>query len=127
MREVTKEWIVKAEGDYRSAEVLLYQIEVPEIDTACFHCQQCAEKYIKAFLTEHDIDFPRNHDLIRLLGLCLTVDEGFEKIRDNLRRLESYGVIIRYPGLTVPLEMAHEAFENSSKVRGFMRKKLKVK
>ena len=127
MREVTKEWIVKAEGDYRSAEILLYQIEVPEIDTACFHCQQCSEKYIKAFLTEHDIDFPRNHDLIRLLGLCLTVDEGFEKIRDHLRRLENYGVIIRYPGLTVPLEMAHEAFENASKVRGFMRRKLKIK
>lgn len=127
MREVTKEWVSKAEGDYRSAEVLLYQIEIPEIDTGCFHCQQSAEKYVKAFLTEHDIDFPRNHDLVRLLGLCLTVDEDFEKIRDNLRRLENYGVIIRYPGMTVPLEMAHEAFENAKKVRTFIRKKLKIK
>ena len=42
MREVTSEWISKAEGDYRSAEVLLYQIESPEIDAGCFHCQQCA-------------------------------------------------------------------------------------
>lgn len=127
MREVTSEWISKAEGDYRSAKVLLYQIETPEIDTACFHCQQCAEKYVKAFLTEYDIDFPRNHDLIRLLGLCLTIDERFEKIRADLRRLENYGVIIRYPGLTVPLEMAHEAFENASRVRNFIRKKLKAK
>jgi hypothetical protein len=39
MREITKEWVFKAEGDYRSAEVLLYQIEIPEIDTACFHCR----------------------------------------------------------------------------------------
>lgn len=127
MREITKEWIFKAEGDYRSAEVLLYQIEIPEIDTACFHCQQCAEKYVKAFLNEHDVDFPRNHDLVRLLGLCLVVDDSFEKIRDNLRRLENYGVIIRYPGLTVPLEMAHEAFENTNQVREFIRKKLKAK
>ena len=127
MREVTREWISKAEGDYRSAEVLLYQIEIPEIDTACFHCQQCAEKYVKAFLTEHDIDFPRNHDLVRLLGLCLTVDGSFEKIRDHLRRLENYGVIIRYPGLTVPLEMAKEAFENATRARDFIRKKLKAK
>lgn len=80
MREVTSEWISKAEGDYHSAEVLLYQIEIPEIDTACFHSQQCAEKYVKAFLTEHDIDFPRNHDLVRLLGLCLLIDEGFATI-----------------------------------------------
>jgi HEPN domain-containing protein len=81
----------------------------------------------KAFLTEHDVDFPRNHDLVRLLVLCLTVDESFEKIRDNLRRLENYGVIIRYPGLTVPLELAHEAFDNAGRVREFVRKKLKIK
>lgn len=82
---------------------------------------------MKAFLTERDIEFPRNHDLVRFLELCLTVDESFEEIRNNLRRLVNYGVIIRYPGLTVPLEMAHEAFENSNKVRRFVRKKLKVK
>jgi len=127
MREITREWVAKAEGDFRSAEALLNQIEIPEIDAACFHCQQCAEKYVKAFLTEHDVDFPRNHDLVRLLMLCLTVDKNFETIRDHLRRLENYGVIIRYPGLTVPLEMAHEALENAGHVRAFVRKKLKTK
>lgn len=127
MREVTSEWVSKAEGDFRSAEILLFQIDVPEIDTSCFHCQQCAEKYVKAFLTEHDIDFPRSHDLLRLLELCLEVDEGFDKIRDALRKLDNYGVIIRYPGLTVPLETAHEAHKNASKVRTFIRKKLGIK
>jgi len=43
MREVTKEWIFKAEGDYHSAEALLHLLEIPEIDAGCFHCQQCAE------------------------------------------------------------------------------------
>jgi HEPN domain-containing protein len=127
MREIIKEWVFKAEGDYRSAEVLLFQIEIPEIDTACFHCQQCAEKYVKAFLVEHGVDFPRNHDLVRLLELCLTMDESFEKIRDHLRRLENYGVIIRYPGLSVPLEMAHEALEDAGGVREFVRRKLRIK
>lgn len=127
MREITSEWVFKAEDDYRSAEALLYEIEIPVIDTACFHCQQCAEKYLKAYLTEHEIDFPRHHDLIRLLGLCLDLDESFETIRDHLRRLEHYGVVIRYPGLTVPLEMAHEAYENASRVREFVRKKLKAR
>jgi len=127
MREMTSEWVLKAEDDYRSAEALLYEIEIPVIDTACFHCQQCAEKYLKAYLTEHEIDFPRQHDLIRLLGLCLNLDESFETIRDDLRRLEHYGVVIRYPGLTVPLEMAHEAYKNASRVREFVRKKLKAR
>lgn len=82
---------------------------------------------MKAFLIEHNVDFPRNHDLVRLLVLCLTVDESFETIRDNLCRLENYAVIIRYPGLIVPLELAQEAFENASRVRGFVKKKLKVR
>lgn len=82
---------------------------------------------MKAFLTEHDVDFPRNHDLIRLLGLCVSIDASFEKLRDSLRRLEHYGVTIRYPGLSVPLEMAHETFESAGEVRKFVRKKLKVK
>ena len=118
---------IQSGGDYRSAEALLYEIETPEIDTACFHCQQCAEKYVKAFLVERDVDFPRHHDLVRLLTLCLTIDESFEMLRGNLRRLENCGVIIRYPGLTVPLEIAHEAFKNASSVRKFIRKKLKIK
>ena len=124
MREVTSEWVSKAEGDFRSAQALLFQIEIPEIDTACFHCQQCAEKYVKAYLTEQDVDFPRNHDLQRLLELCLSLDDSFEKLRAPLRRLENYSVVIRYPGLTVPLKMAHEAHKNASKVRNFIRKKL---
>ena len=61
------------------------------------------------------------------MELCLSADGSFEKIRDNLRRLENYGVIIRYPGLTVPLEMAREAYKNASNMRKFIRKKLKVK
>lgn len=127
MREITSEWVAKAEGDYRSAEALLTLLAIPEIDAACFHCQQCAEKYIKAFLVEHEVDFPRNHDLVRLMVLCLKVDKSFETIHDHLRRLENYGVIIRYPGLTVPAEMAQEALENASRVRAFVRKKLKIK
>ena len=82
---------------------------------------------MKAYLTEHDIDFPRNHDLVRLMELCLPIDDSFEKLRETLRRLENYGVIIRYPGLTVPLDMAHEAYKNATKVRNFIRKRLKVK
>ena len=39
MRAITEEWIFKAEDDYRSAEALLHEIEIPVVDTACFHCQ----------------------------------------------------------------------------------------
>lgn len=75
--------------------------DVPFTDTASFHCQQCAEKYLKAFLTDHLIRFERSHVLADLLVLCLPVDKDFKKIANDLISLEGYAVAIRYPGATV--------------------------
>src|ERR1041385_7292147 len=111
MREITEEWVFKADDDYRSAEALLYLVEPPIVETACFHCQQCAEKYVKAFLEECEIDFPRNHNLMQLLDLCIRLDEGFETIRLALQSLEHYAVTVRYPGLRVPLDMGENAYK----------------
>lgn len=127
MREIAKEWVFKAEDDYLSAEALLYVVESPIVDTACFHCQQSAEKYVKAYLEEHEIIFPRNHNLMQLLDLCLKKDKKFETIRRPLQSLESYAVTIRYPGLRVPFELGEEAFNVASKIRKFVRNKLKIK
>ncbi len=127
MREIAEEWIVKADDDYRSAEALLYVVDVPIVDTACFHSQQCAEKYVKAYLEEHEVDFPRNHNLMQLLDLCIQLDESFETIRRPLQSLEHYAVTVRYPGLRVPLDLGNEAYETASGVRKFVRKKLNVR
>ena len=124
MREITEEWIFKAENDYRSAEALLYVVEIPIVDTACFHCQQCAEKYVKAYLEEHEVDFPRNHNLMQLLDSCIQLDESFETIRRPLQSLEQYAVAIRYPGLRVPLDLGKKAYKTSTRIRKFVRKKL---
>lgn len=50
MNELTKEWILKAEQDFNAANLLMYAGEAPIPDYVCFHCQQCAEKYLKAYL-----------------------------------------------------------------------------
>ncbi len=42
--------------------------------TICFHAQQAVEKYLKAFLAFHDIDFPRTHDVDYLLMECQKID-----------------------------------------------------
>ena len=126
MNEIAKEWVEKAENDFSAAELTLHGGEAPIIDAVCFHSQQCAEKYLKAFLQENQIRFERRHELIPLLELCLTLDEEFEILRDSLQSLEQYGVLIRYPGLTVPVEMAEQAFESSKHIREFVRDKLKL-
>jgi HEPN domain-containing protein len=81
MNEVTDEWVMKADSDFHSADILLHSTDEPMIDTACFHCQQCAEKYLKAFLTENLIRFERTHVLMDLLGYAALL------IRDSRRSL----------------------------------------
>ena len=126
MNEVTSEWVTKADNDFYSADILLHSGDVPLVDTACFHCQQCAEKYLKAFLTDHLIRFERIHVLIDLLGLCLPVDKDFGKIANDLNSLEGFAVAIRYPGATISVELAEEAFKTAGRIRKFVRRKLKL-
>ena len=127
MNEVTKEWVIKADNDFYSADVLLHSGDEPIIDTACFHCQQCAEKYLKAFLTDHLIRFERTHVLMDLLELCISIDKDFRKIANDLDSLEGYAVAIRYPGAVVSVELAEDAFKATNRIRNFMRRKLKLK
>ena len=126
MNEIAREWVDKAEGDFDTADLTLHAREAPIIDAVCFHSQQCAEKYLKAFLQEHRIRFERRHELIPLLELCLTFDKSFETLRESLQSLEQYGVLIRYPGLTVPAKMAEQAFESANQIRDFIREKLEI-
>jgi HEPN domain-containing protein len=127
MNEVTHEWVTKADNDFYSADLLLHSGDVPLTDTACFHCQQCAEKYLKAYLTEHLIRFERTHVLADLLALCLPLDRGFRKIANDLDSLEGYAVAIRYPGAIVSVKLAQEAFRTAKRIRKFMRSKLGIK
>jgi hypothetical protein len=50
-----------------------------------------------------------------LLDLCVTLDGEFETLRDTLQSLEHYAVLIRYPGLIVPVEMAEQHFQRQIK------------
>ena len=127
MKSATVEWVAKAEGDFATAGRELRPRTAPNYDAVCFHSQQCAEKYLKAFLTDHLIRFERTHVLKDLLGLCLQVDKNFGKITDDLESLEGYAVAIRYPGATVSVELAEDAFKATKRIRAFARKKLKIK
>ena len=127
MRGTTEEWVFKAEEDFDSADLLMHGREAPITATACFHCQQCAEKYLKAFLVEHDIDFLRRHELIPLLDLCMNVEKDFFVLLKDLRRLGSFAVSSRYPGVRINSKTAEGALKAAERVRTFIRKKLKIK
>jgi HEPN domain-containing protein len=63
----------------------------------CFHAQQCAEKYLKAFLQEQERNVPKTHQLLDLLKLCKEVDPSLEILLPDLREIERFSVNVRYP------------------------------
>jgi HEPN domain-containing protein len=71
MKAATRDWIRKTEHDYLAAVDLSLRRVRPLHDMVCFHCQQSAEKYLKASLEEASIHFPKTHDLESLLALLL--------------------------------------------------------
>ncbi|MBC8525938.1 MAG: HEPN domain-containing protein [Candidatus Cloacimonetes bacterium] len=66
MNKLVEEWIHKAENDFLDAENNLKSQQIPT-DTVCFHCQQVAEKYLKAYLISRNKSFPQIHNLIHLM------------------------------------------------------------
>ena len=92
-----RNWLHKADDDMAAARVLMDK-DAAHSNTVAFHCQQAAEKYLKAFLVWHEIDFPKTHDLDQILDLVETTDAALaEALRDAIV-LTRYGVELRYPG-----------------------------
>jgi HEPN domain-containing protein len=122
-REETKRglvvrWLAMADEDLSAAEVLLGQ-KKPFLFAAGFHAQQAAEKSLKAFLTWHQVEFPKTHDLGVLLDLAARAAPDLEQeLRDTVA-LNPYGVQERYPGEGTPMsvEEARQAVVLARKAR----------
>src|SRR4030042_4183980 len=95
-RRLLTQWLHKADTDLSLAEHLLSE-DAAYPNAIAFHSQQASEKYIKAFLVWHEIDFPKTHDLEELLNVVRPVHAALaESLRDVIV-LTPYGVELRYP------------------------------
>jgi HEPN domain-containing protein len=124
MKPLTREWVAKAEGDFASARRELRARRDPNYDSACFHAQQCAEKYLKARLQEAGVAFDRTHDLALLLDRLVTLEPEWELFRPDMRRLTTYAVAFRYPGSSATKDLAREACGHCVRVRAAVRARL---
>ena len=95
-RELVRAWLVKAHHDLLSAHKLSEGPD-PLLDTAMYHCQQAAEKGIKALLTFHDRPFEKTHDIGALLRLALPFESSLSTMTAVADQLSRYAVIYRYP------------------------------
>ncbi len=91
------EWIDSAERDRDTVTILLSAQRIP-FEIVAFHCQQCAEKYLKAILVQHGVTPPFVHDL---LTLSRRARADCPTLQDTERQCESltpFGTATRYPG-----------------------------
>ena len=93
----TKVWLMKAANDLRGAEIDL-AANPPLIEDVMFHCQQAAEKSLKAFLTFHNCPFRKTHSIEEIGESCLVIDKTLAPIVDKAVPLTEYAWAFRYPG-----------------------------
>lgn len=115
--DAAREWKAKADGDLRSARTLL-DLDPPETDAVAFHCQQAAEKYLKALLVAVGIDPPRSHDLGVLLELSSERYPGVQDLQEACEYLTPFAVQTRYPLFEPPIsaESASQAMSRSEEI-----------
>ncbi len=119
-----RNWFEKADQDLEMARRAL-DPKQPLPEMACYHAQQCAEKYLKGYLIAHSVSFRFVHDLIYLTQLCIAHAPTFEKLMPAVEILDEYGATMRYPmeGSVEPdIEAAREAIRLAEQVVTLVKK-----
>lgn len=95
--ELVRDWLTRADHDLRSARALA-SLADPLLDTAIYHCQQAAEKSVKAWLQANDLKIPRTHDVEDLVEQASTRNPDFATFGKVAAILTPYASAFRYPG-----------------------------
>src|SRR5947208_3419100 len=116
MKKTTREWVKKAEQDYVLASHAR-RSKIPVHEGVCFHCQQCAEKYLKALMEELGLAVPKIHYLDQLLTALLPHHPTLRPLRRGLLFLSVFAVDPRYPGRNASKRQAVAALRWAGRVR----------
>jgi HEPN domain-containing protein len=123
--DFVQQWLKKAESDLKSAKILL-DTEVDDYFSCAFHSQQAAEKFLKAYLVRHQVEFRKTHDLDELLNLTDSKDPSLRQEIGSCVWLSPYGVEFRYPGEypEVDHNTAERAYKEAHLVKEAVMKRL---
>jgi HEPN domain-containing protein len=114
---IVKEWLKKADDDFNFAKTN-FRAESEFYAQICFHFQQAAEKYLKAYIISKCSAFEKVHDLVHLLKVCSAVEPIFAVLREDCILLNTAYIETRYPVhwptnyTKETAEQAHAAAEN---------------
>jgi HEPN domain-containing protein len=123
-QDMFEEWEAYALDDEKVAEMILR--EDGPANPLCFHSQQMAEKYLKAYLLRKGGRFEKKHQLVYLLDLCTEIDASFSELIDDAALLSAFYIETRYPG-DIPefsLEECQKGFEAAKRIKSFILQRL---
>ena len=95
--EELKQWIDLPANNLKTAEHIAETMYPVPDEIVCNLCQQAAEKYLKCFLFYKGIEYPRIHDLPKLLKLCIDISDDFTAFIKKCGFLNKYGIMPKYP------------------------------
>ena len=121
------EWVKYANKDLAVVNILFSHHPL-QLEIICYHCQQSAEKMLKAFLVYSGVHPAKTHKMIDLLDECENIDDEFTKIFDNCNRLDPYSNQPRYPfGLEIDEAIMRLAIKDCETIMEFVNEKIKEK
>lgn len=99
MDNTVQEWLKTSETDLGVAQHLFEHYHPKPIEIVCYHCQQSAEKAIKAVIISYGAPggMPKLHDLSFLLNQVKNLVCVDDSLYDYADTLTPYGVSVRYP------------------------------
>jgi len=123
-KSVIAEWLRYAGNDFETVKILS-QHHPMQLEIICYHCQQAAEKVLKAFLLYNDREPSKTHNLENLVDLCKEISGEFDEIIEECEYLNPFGVQLRYPfGLELVESDAIISIQKCEKIYDFIHSKI---
>lgn len=95
-KDFIREWTYEANNDLGLANFVIDN-GGQYYDLVCFHCQQAAEKFLKAYIIYLNLYYKKSHDLTYLLNVVKSKREVSKTLYNKAELLNSFSVDSRYP------------------------------
>lgn len=111
-KKIIRDWLNKAEEDFGFASCNLNDPTSTFYSQICFHFQQAAEKYLKAYIVANELEFKKIHELTELLRICQKFNPTIQKLEEDCEFLTDFYIDTRYP-VYWPTEITREDAEKA--------------
>lgn len=123
-----KDWLKVADEDYGFAKTNLEDLSTSYFAQICFHFQQAAEKYLKAYIVAKKLEFRKIHELPTLLQICEQAENSFGELKEECEFLTEFYFEPRYPVIlpvsNITRKMTEKAQKFSKKIGDFVKARL---